>query len=77
MPKFDLTTAKPREVESYLRSQVLRLFGNEIEDKTRITASRGYYSLELPFLAQGAVLFENFRKKEVPQILKALKALKG
>lgn len=73
--RFNLNL-KPREVEAYLREQVLKIFGNEVEDGTTITASNGRYTLSV-----SSVIYEfsvgKFRKKDVPRIIKSLKFLKG
>lgn len=72
----DFSKLKPREVESYLREQVRKIFGDKVENLAEIYSTHGYYNVEV-FLDKGAC-FEcrNFRKTEVPKIVAALKALK-
>lgn len=72
---MDFSTMKPREVESYLRWEILDLFGNLVEDASSIAAHNGYYSVDIIFGSGRCVFFGNFRKQQVPQIVKAMKAL--
>ena len=69
----DLTTAKPREIEAYLRSKVLEYFGDKAENHAAIVAARGYFSIEL---SEPIEFFARFRRKTIPKILKALRALR-
>jgi predicted secreted protein len=69
----DLTKAKPREVEAYLRSKVLEYFGNKAEDSATIIAGKGYFSVELSAPVE---FFVRFRRTSIPKVLKALRALR-
>jgi hypothetical protein len=79
MAKIDLKTAKPRQVEAYLRESVRKIFGNEVEDSARIYSSHGYYDVEILIPNGGErarVWFQNFRKTDAGLIVKAMKTLK-
>ncbi len=69
----DLTTAKPREIEAYLRAKVLEYFGDKSENHATIVAGRGYFSIEL---SEPVEFFVRFRRKTIPKVLKALRALR-
>jgi hypothetical protein len=73
---FDPTTAKPREVESYLREQVRRIFGDKVENGATINSSHGYYNVSLTLADDRYVSFDNFRKADAPKIAKAMRALR-
>ena len=70
---IDLTTAKPREIEAYLRAGVLRMFGDKVENLSSITSSNGYYHVSVVWPDRRSISFANFRKQEAKQILKTLK----
>lgn len=72
--RFDPSTAKPREVEAFLRSAVLESFGNKVEDKATINSSHGFYNV---YITQDDKQFNflNFRKKDAPRIAKAIAKL--
>ena len=72
----DLSKAKPREVEAYLRQVILDTFGDEVENRTSISASHGYYSVQVTLLDERYIEFSNFRKKDAGRIAKAIRALK-
>lgn len=77
MPRdFDFQAMKPRQVEAYLREVVRRTFGDEIENKSSIFSTRGYYSVSIDRGDSSNVEFINFRKTEAPKIAKAIRALK-
>lgn len=69
-------TMKPRQVEAYLREQVRKIFGDKVENDSSIFSSHGYYSVWVQYLPMRSAHFQNFRKGDVPKIVKALKALK-
>ena len=73
--KLDLSTAKPREVEAYLREQVRRYLGDEVENRARVYAARGYYSVYITLDSDRYVEFQNFRKTDAGKIAKAIRAL--
>ena len=66
---------RPREIESYLRSKVLEYFGNDIEDGATINAAHGFYSIEIKRPNDYTISFVNLRRKQLPNIVKALKIL--
>lgn len=69
----DVNAMNAREFEAYLNGKVLAYFGNEIQDQTSITSSRGTYHIRLR-LGEDSVDF-GFKKKSVKSILKRLRAL--
>lgn len=71
---IDFKTAKPRQVEAYLREVVRKALGNTVEDTSSITSNRGYYNVYLK-LGTREVAFSNFRKTDAPKIAKAIRAL--
>lgn len=71
----DFKTMKPRDVEAYLREQVRKIFGDKVENASAIYSSRGYYYIEADLLDGRVISFKNFRKTQVPQIVKAMRAL--
>jgi hypothetical protein len=73
---IDLKTAKPREIEGYLREVILRTLGDAVENKSDIHASRGYYSVHIELPTSKYVEFQNFRRSDVPKIVKVIRALK-
>lgn len=75
--RFNPATAKPRQVEAYLREQVRKCFGDAVENASSIHSSHGYYTVNLKLPKEKYVDFDNFRKTEVPQIVKAMQALKS
>ena len=72
---FNVLTATPREIESYLRETVRKSHGDVAENGATINASRGYYSVSF-MLDSGHVEFSNFRRKDVKRIAKAIRAMK-
>ena len=74
---MDLNTAKPREVEAYLRKKILEYFGDTAENGARIYASHGYYSVEIPRDKDFTILFSKFRKGRAKEIAGYLKVLAG
>lgn len=67
---------KPREVEGRLRQAILETFGDEVENASTVTSSRGYYSVKVNLEADGAYYeFARFRKKNVGKIIKAIRHL--
>lgn len=70
---INLSKAKPREVESYLRNGILRMFGDKVENLSQITSAHGYYDVEVRWPDKRSIRFENFRKGQASQILKTLK----
>lgn len=75
MPKLDFSTMKPREIEAYLRQRILHLFGDSVENASKVTSSHGYYHVVLQFGKRKSVFFDSFRKTEVPEIARTLKVL--
>lgn len=73
--RFNLNL-KPREVESYLREQVLKAFGDAVENNTKITSGHGFYSVDVQHNGE-AYSMGHFRKSEVPRVVKALRYLAG
>lgn len=74
--KMDFKTMKPRQVEAYLREKVRQIFGDAVENGANIYSRNGYYSMFIGFDLEGrSATFLNFRKSEVPKIVKAMKAL--
>lgn len=72
--RIDFQTAKPRQVEAYLREVVRKAHGNTVEDASSVTSNRGYYNVYLK-LGTREVAFSNFRKQDAPRIAKAIRAL--
>lgn len=72
----NFSTMKPRDVEAYLREQVLKTFGDEVENKTIIQSSHGYYSVGIRIDTKRYLSFTNFRKTDAPKIVKSMRALK-
>lgn len=68
-------TMKPRQVEAYLRESVRKIFGDVAENGADIFSSHGYYNIEFALENSQWVMFKNFRKGDVPKIVKAMKAL--
>jgi hypothetical protein len=73
---MDFKTAKPREVEAYLREQVRKALGDKVENASTIISSSGYYTVTIRLSNDRTVDFDNFRKKDAPKIAKAIRALK-
>lgn len=72
---LNFSTMKPRQVEAYLRQRILRLFGDTVENASKVTSAHGYYHVILQLNKRKSVFFDSFRKTEVPQIVKTLKTL--
>lgn len=73
----DFATMKPRAVEAYLRERVREIFGDEIENKSLVWAVRGgYYNVHVKLDKDQNVAFSNFRKKDTPRVVKALRAFR-
>lgn len=73
--RFNPATAKPREIEAYLRKKVLEYFGNSIEDLAVITSSHGYYSVNIPRPDDFTIALGNFRRDRVKEMVSNLKFL--
>lgn len=73
---MDLATAKPRQVEAYLREVVRKSFGDEIENAANIYARAGFYTVQFSLPSGEFHGFNNFRKKDAKRIAKAIRALK-
>lgn len=73
---IDPTSASPREIEAYLRDVILKTFGDKVENKSNVYAHRGYYSVSLVLENEKYVEFNNFRRGDVKQIARSLRALK-
>jgi hypothetical protein len=71
---IDLSTAKPREVEAYLRESVRKIFGDSVENGAIITSSHGFYNVEI-FPDPYHFAFQNFRKSAAKKIVKAMRSL--
>jgi hypothetical protein len=71
----DFETMKPREIEAYLREAILKTFGDEVENRSSVTASKGYYSVYI-VADEKQFNFSNFRKGEAGKIAKSIRALK-
>ena len=74
---MNLSTAKPRQVEAYLREQIRKLWGDETENGARIYASHGFYSVEIPREDDFTITFGKFRKSRAREIAGYLKILAG
>jgi len=74
---IDLSTAKPRQVESYLRNKIKEYWGDEIENGAKIYASHGFYSVEIPREDDFTITFGKFRKSRAREIVGYLKILAG
>lgn len=80
--RIDFDTARPRQIEAFLREVIRKAFGDTVENQSSVFSSRGYYTVwinsELLVRADGAESayhFENFRRTEAPRIAKAIRAL--
>lgn len=73
---IDIKTAKPREIEAYLRETVRRYHGDVAENESNIYAHRGYYTVSFQMENVKYVEFQNFRRGDVPKIAKAIRAMK-
>lgn len=73
---IDVLTAKPREIEAYLREVVRKSHGDVVENNAAINASSGYYSVSFTMDGDKRVEFDNFRRKDVKKIAKAIRAMK-
>lgn len=73
---IDLKTAKPREIEAYLRETVRKYHGDVAENGSTIYAKRGYYTVSFMMENDKYVEFQNFRRDDVPKIAKAIRAMK-
>lgn len=71
----DLTTLKPRAIESYFRDLVRRLFGDAVENDAAIYASGGG-NYRVAFELDGHEINFGFKKKSANKIAKAIRALK-
>jgi hypothetical protein len=71
---FDPATAKPREVEAYLRESVRKIWNDSVENGALITSSHGYYNVEI-FPDPYHFAFKNFRKSAAKKVVKAMRAL--
>ena len=72
---FDPLTAKPREVEGYLREVIRKSFGDKTENTAQVTASHGYYEVSIPRPNDFTITFGHFRKAKVKEIAKYLRML--
>lgn len=79
---IDFKTARPRDIEAYLREQVRKIFGDNAENRATIFSSHGYYSIALPLDNKSvdeknsrSLTLLNFRRSEVPKIVKAMRAI--
>jgi hypothetical protein len=72
--RFDPKTARPREVEAYLRESIRRIYGDEVENKAIVTSSHGYYDIEMT-VDNEIFMFKNFRKQSAKKIVKAIRAM--
>lgn len=73
---IDLKTAKPREIEGYLREVVRKTFGDEAENQSTIYAKKGYFTVNLRLPGEKYLDFENFRRGDAKKIAKAIRAMK-
>lgn len=74
--RFDPATAKPRAVEAYIREQIRLLWGDKAENASDVFSTHGYFTV---VIQDGAASYSmgNFRKKDTPRIVKAMKFLAG
>lgn len=73
---IDFKTAKPREIEGYLREVVRKAFGDAVENKATIYSKRGYYAVSIDTGGGKYVEFQNFRRSDAGKIAKAIRAMK-
>lgn len=73
---IDPLTAKPREIEAYLREVIREVFGDTVENLSKVISSHGFYSVSI---VAGSELYDftNFRRAKVKQIAKAIRLLKA
>lgn len=72
---FDPLTARPREIEAYLREQVRKALGDDVENASSITSSHGSFRVILHIDKE--VHEFNFRRGSAKKIAKAIRALAG
>lgn len=72
---MDFKTAKPRQVEAYLREALRKAHGDIVENNAAIFSTHGYYSVKFD-LGSSFYSFNDFRKTEALKIAKAIRALK-
>lgn len=73
---IDPTTAKPREIEGYLRNVILKTFGDEAENNSKVFARSGYYSVSVNLEKEKYIQFNNFRRGDVKKIARAIRAMR-
>lgn len=70
----DLNAMSPDEVCGWIQKQIRNIAGDDVENKTDVYASHGYYYVYFPLFAGLAGLDHIWRRSRLPELVKQMRA---